>query len=129
MPRLLIVDDDVIVRTLLERRLRAAGYLVESAADGRAGLEAVRRWHPDVLLTDSMMPALDGPALVAAIRSDPALARTYIVVLSSREETSTGADACLIKPWSDAELLACMARGVSGTAHSCWEPAGVGGCG
>ncbi len=126
LPRVLVVDDDVIVRTLLARRLEAAGYTVQTADDGCLGVEQVRCWRPAVLLTDCMMPGLDGPALVAAIRAIAGPTRPYIILLSSRPTELGGADATLLKPWADDELLACVARGVA--AHA-WEPAAVGGCG
>jgi len=126
VPRILIVDDDVIVRTVLARRLEAAGYSVQTAEDGRRGLDWVRRWRPDVVLTDCMMPGMDGPRLVRAIRADRTETGPYIVLCSSREVELGGADACLVKPWSDAELLSCVARGIRVRAS---EPAVVGGCG
>jgi CheY-like chemotaxis protein len=88
MARVLVVDDDVIVRTLLARRLRAAGFLVETAADGRAGLDSARTFGPDIVLTDWMMPEMDGPALVGALRADPALADTSVILITSRETHS-----------------------------------------
>jgi serine/threonine-protein kinase PpkA len=126
MTRLLVVDDDVIVRTLLAQRLRAAGYLVETAADGRAGLALARRFTPAVLLTDRMMPEMDGPALVEALRAEPALAQTYVILLAGQDSASTGADDWLAKPWTDAALLACVAKAAQGRATGRPEPVAAG---
>ncbi len=122
MTRLLVVDDDVIVRTVLAHRLRMAGYLVESARDGRAALTLARRWAPEVLLTDWMMPEMDGPELVQAMRGEPALADTYIILLTSREHGAADVDDYLNKPWSDAALLACVAKATQGRFAAAADP-------
>jgi DNA-binding response OmpR family regulator len=117
--RLLVVEDDLIVRALLAKRLRAAGHAVETAHDGRAGLEAARQCAPDLILTDWMMPEMDGPALLGALRADPILRRSYVIVLTSKDDASDrvtgldkGADDYLVKPWADEELLARVRAGL-----------------
>ena len=115
----MVVEDDVIVRALLTRRLRAAGHSVEAAQDGREGLRLARQGRPDLILTDWLMPEMDGPALVAAVREDPDLRYTYVIVLTSKDERTDrveglnlGADDYVVKPWSDDELLAHVRAGL-----------------
>jgi len=110
--RIILADDNVDMRTYV-RDLLAPFYLVEPVADGQAALAAARREPPDLILSDIMMPRLDGMGLLAAVRADPALRRTPVVLLSARagEEAriqglDAGADDYLIKPFSARELLA-----------------------
>jgi DNA-binding response OmpR family regulator len=117
-PRILVVDDDPIIRLMLATRLRAAGYVVEMAEDGEGGLQTARRSRPDLILTDWMMPRLDGLALIKAVRADPVLQHAYIIVLTSRENPTDqcaaltlGADDYLMKPWSEERLLARVRSG------------------
>jgi two-component system, NtrC family, sensor kinase len=117
--RLLVVEDDLIVRALLAKRLRAAGHTVETAQDGRAGVETARQYSPDLILTDWMMPEMDGPALLGALRADPILRRSYVIMLTSKDDRSdrvtgldVGADDYLVKPWADEELLARVRAGL-----------------
>jgi signal transduction histidine kinase/CheY-like chemotaxis protein len=109
---ILLADDNADMRDYV-RRLLAPGYEVRTAADGAAALAALREDRPDLLLSDVMMPGLDGFALVREVRADPARADIPIILLSARagEEASieglvAGADDYLIKPFSARELLA-----------------------
>ncbi|WP_229210544.1 ATP-binding protein [Duganella sp. CF517] len=110
--RILVADDNQdmrgYVRLLLERE-----YLVETCADGEAAMEAIVRDPPDLLLSDVMMPRLDGFGLMRRIRAHPALAGLPIILLSARagqeakiEGLEAGADDYLVKPFSANELLA-----------------------
>jgi PAS domain S-box-containing protein len=108
----LLADDNADMRDYVSRLL-APVYEVRTAADGAAALAALREHRPDLLLSDVMMPALDGFALISEVRADPALADLPIILLSARagEEASiegldAGADDYLIKPFSARELLA-----------------------
>jgi PAS domain S-box-containing protein len=110
--RVLIADDNADMRDYL-RRLLGERYEVTVAADGNAALAAVRRQRPDLVLSDVMMPGLDGFALLREIRRDAALRDIPVVLLSARagEEASVegleaGADDYLTKPFSARELLA-----------------------
>ncbi|OWQ90168.1 hypothetical protein CDN98_04555 [Roseateles terrae] len=110
--RILLADDNADMRGYV-RELLAPYYDVEAVPDGRAALEAARRQPPDLILTDVMMPRLDGMGLLAAIRDDDALRLTPVVLLSARageesriEGLDAGADDYLIKPFSARELLA-----------------------
>jgi signal transduction histidine kinase/DNA-binding response OmpR family regulator len=110
--RILVADDNADMRAYV-RRLLAAYCEVEAVPDGQAAIEAILKRPPDLVLSDVMMPRLDGLGLLRSIRSDPALADLPVVLLSARaeEETkleglSTGADDYLVKPFNARELLA-----------------------
>ena len=110
--RVLIVDDNPDMRDYIGRLLRAR-WDVETATDGRAALDAIRRRKPDLVLTDVMMPVLDGFGLLREIRLDPQLRHLPVVMLSARagEQTrvdglESGADDYLTKPFSARELMA-----------------------
>ncbi|MFI5495964.1 SpoIIE family protein phosphatase [Actinoplanes sp. NPDC051859] len=109
----LVADDNADMRDYLTRLLRSAGHRVEPVADGLAALEATRLRNPDLVVSDVMMPRLDGLQLVAALRADPRTASTPVLLLSARagqeasiEGLEAGADDYLVKPFSSAELLA-----------------------
>ena len=111
-PRVLLADDNADMREYLHRLLRS-GYQVTAVADGLTALDAVRASAPDLVISDVMMPGLDGLALVAALRSDPRTADVPVLLLSARagqeasiEGLEAGADDYLVKPFSAAELLA-----------------------
>lgn len=109
----LVVDDNADMRDYIAQLLREGGYDVAPAGDGVAALEVLRATAVDLVLSDVMMPLLDGFGLVQAIRSDPALAATPVIMLSARageegllEGLDMGADDYLAKPFSARELLA-----------------------
>ncbi|WP_214401624.1 SpoIIE family protein phosphatase [Pseudonocardia lacus] len=111
-PRLLIADDNADMREYLARLL-SGSYALRVVNDGAAALAAAREDPPDLVITDVMMPDLDGFALVAALRAAPATAGVPVIVLSARagqdavvEGLAAGADDYLVKPFSAAELLA-----------------------
>ncbi|MBB4569273.1 ATP-binding protein [Rhizobium leucaenae] len=110
---ILLVDDNGDMRAYVYRLLDAQGYTVDMAADGEAALAAARRRTPDLILTDVMMPKLDGFGLLKSIRTDPLLMGTPVIMLSARageeakvEGLEAGADDYLIKPFTARELLA-----------------------
>jgi signal transduction histidine kinase/DNA-binding response OmpR family regulator len=111
--RILLADDNADMREYAGRLLRSRGWTVESVADGQAALEAVTRDRPDIVLTDVMMPRLDGFGLLQALREDPATRDVPVILLSARageesrvEGLDAGADDYLVKPFSARELLA-----------------------
>ncbi|HEX4963291.1 MAG TPA: ATP-binding protein [Thermoanaerobaculia bacterium] len=113
-PRATVVlaDDNADMRRYVERLL-AAEYRVIAVADGEEALRAAALHQPDLVITDVMMPKLDGFGLLAALREDPATAAIPIVMLSARageearvEGLQAGADDYLTKPFSARELLA-----------------------
>ena len=109
--RILLVDDNADMRTYLTGVLRER-WEVEPVADGAEALTAARRTRPDLILTDVMMPRLDGAQLLAAIRADDALSDVPVVILSARagdeaiDGLAQGADDYLVKPFSVQELVA-----------------------
>src|SRR4051794_27577936 len=84
-PRVLIADDNAELRSFI-RRLLSDRYEVEMVADGVAALEAIRRRRPSLVLTDVVMPQLDGLALLKAIRADDSLRTLPVIVLTERGE-------------------------------------------
>ena len=111
-PRVLVVDDNADMRHYLARLL-SERYEVETAADGQEALGSLRQRLPDLVVSDIMMPNLDGFGLMNEIRSDPATTTLPIIFLSARagEEArvqglDAGADDYLVKPFSARELLA-----------------------
>ena len=110
--RVLVVDDNADMRDYIARLLRPF-YDVDMAPDGREALAAIVRRRPDLVLSDVMMPGLDGFELVRAIRADASLKGVPVILLSARageeeqvEGLGTGADDYLVKPFSARELLA-----------------------
>jgi PAS domain S-box-containing protein len=111
--RVLVADDNADMREYLARLLRTAGYQVTTVTDGQAALDAARAGTPDLVISDVMMPRLDGLGLVAALRADARTAAVPALLLSARagpeasiEGLQAGADDYLVKPFSAVELLA-----------------------
>ncbi len=111
MVSVLVVDDDVLIRRMLERTLTAEGYRVEGAADGGAALAAVERAVPDLVVLDVAMPGLDGLAVCRRLRrlglAVPVLLLTARDAVSDRVAgLDSGGDDYLVKPFASEELLA-----------------------
>lgn len=112
--KILIVEDDATIRTLLEMALLGAGYReVTCAARGDDGLAEVRRLKPDLVLLDLMLPGLDGLTVARRIRETPALSATRIVMLTALSQNDdvvrgleAGADDYVTKPFDRKVLLA-----------------------
>ncbi|QWZ08013.1 SpoIIE family protein phosphatase [Nocardioides panacis] len=111
-PRILVVDDNADIREYVAGLL-ADDYAVQTAVDGVDGLEQARRLPPDLVLTDVMMPRMDGFALLAALQGDATTVGVPVVMLSARageegtlEGLDAGADDYLVKPFTARELLA-----------------------
>lgn len=112
-PRILVVDDDATVRTLLRRMLTIEGYEVDEAVDGASALEKVGSWAPDLLLLDIMMPGRDGLDVLEGLRRTSAVP---VILLTAKGEEADrvlgfrfGADDYVVKPFSTAELTARIA--------------------
>ncbi len=110
--RVLVADDNADMRDYV-RRLLAPRYNVESVGNGVEAMAAIRRSRPDLLVSDVMMPARDGFALLREIRADPEISSLPVILLSARagdeakvEGLNAGADDYLTKPFSAQELLA-----------------------
>ncbi len=132
--RVLVADDNADMREYLARLLKKAGYAVEVVRDGEIALTAVRADPPDLVVSDVMMPALDGLALVDTLRADPRTAAVPVLLLSARagqeasvEGLRAGADDYLVKPFAAAEFLARVQANVElarlRTHHARWRTA------
>jgi len=112
--KILVADDDRIVRRIVATKLSGLGYVVTDVEDGQEALEFLARSEvPDLLITDSLMPRMNGLELVRSIRDNPALANLPIIMLTSRggehdviEGLETGLDDYVTKPFSTDELAA-----------------------
>ena len=108
--RVLLVDDDPVVRDVLGRYLDRAGYMVSSAADGEQALDAVRADRPHVIVLDMMLPRMTGMNVLRRLRAD---SDVPVIALSARSSESdrieglrSGADDYVVKPYSPAEVVA-----------------------
>ncbi len=111
--RVLVADDNADMREYLTDLLRAHGYEVTGVTDGQQALEAIRVQLPDLVISDVMMPRLDGLQMLTALRRDPRTGALPVLLLSARagqeasiEGLQAGADDYLVKPFAAAELLA-----------------------
>ncbi|MGH2547514.1 MAG: response regulator transcription factor, partial [Actinomycetota bacterium] len=109
-PRVLVVDDEPIVRDILTRYLSKGGFQVDSAEDGEGALERFTVAPPDLVLLDLMLPGVDGVEVFTRIRADH---DTPVIMLTARgEETDRvvgleiGADDYITKPFSPREVVA-----------------------
>lgn len=109
--RILIIEDDPVVRGLLVVDLELLGHQVAAVADGAAGLAAVERHVPDAVVCDVMMAELSGWEVVQRLRADPGHAGLLVVLLSARDTPDdvrhgyeAGASLVLAKPYDGAKL-------------------------
>ena len=98
----LVIDDDPAARSLMRRFLGREGFRVEEAPDGEAGLARAREKRPDVITLDVLMPGMDGWAVLAALKNDPALATIPVILATIVDEAhlgfALGASEYLTKP-------------------------------
>jgi PAS domain S-box-containing protein len=118
--RVLVADDNADLRGYIARLLAEGGYEVAAVEDGAAALARARSEPFDLLVTDVMMPGMDGPAVLRAIRADAELRSLPVIMLSARageeaelEGIGAGADDYLTKPFSARELLARVAANIA----------------
>jgi CheY-like chemotaxis protein len=108
-PLILVVDDDAIARDLVVRHLERAGFAAVAARGGQEGLRLVRELRPAAVTLDIMMPDLDGWTVLAAIKGDPTLASTPVVLLSIVDQKNRGytlgAADYLVKPVDRTKLI------------------------
>lgn len=108
--RILIIDDEPSIHTVISAYLKAEGYEQLSAMDGPSGLKAAKTFKPDIIILDVMLPGMDGIELLANLRRE---SDVYVIMLTARTEEvdkivglSVGADDYLTKPFSPRELVA-----------------------
>jgi CheY-like chemotaxis protein len=83
----LVVDDSMLVRHTVCRYLEARGFSVETATNGMDAIRILSRFRPDLIITDVMMPRMDGAELIHRIRSSDTLKQTPLLVLTSKSST------------------------------------------
>ncbi|MGH7916375.1 MAG: response regulator [Candidatus Binataceae bacterium] len=107
----LIVDDDVEALDALAGILEFEGCRVATAINGKAALDYLRKHPPpDLVISDLVMPEMNGWQLRAELKKDPVLARTPILIVTALNTTGLDVDAMLLKPLDVDQLLATMAR-------------------
>jgi DNA-binding response OmpR family regulator len=106
---ILVVERDPHVRDLEAFFLNEAGFGVEFAADGQAALEMAHEIKPDIIITEILVPKLDGLALCRSVKNDPALRLTVVLIFSilaaEGRAREAGADAFLMKPLAERRLV------------------------
>ncbi len=115
--RVLVVDDDDVIRQLITINLELEGFEVSTAFDGQDCLDKVKQVDPVVVTLDVMMPRVDGWEAAGLLRDDPATAGVKVVLLSARAQEADlqrgdrlGVDAYLTKPFDPDELVATVRR-------------------
>ena len=115
--RVLVVDDDEVIRQLITLNLELEGFEVYEAVDGADALRKAAEVHPTVITLDIMMPNMDGWDAAARLRSDPLTAHVKVVLLSARAQeadvrrgTRLGVDAYLTKPFDPDDLVEVVRR-------------------
>jgi len=112
MPRILVTDDEPNIVRLIQVNLERQGFQVETANNGAQALEKIRANRPDLLVSDVMMPEMDGFELLSNIRRDPALENLPVIMLTAKaqdrdvlEGYTRGADMYLTKPFNPIQLV------------------------
>jgi two-component system, OmpR family, alkaline phosphatase synthesis response regulator PhoP len=113
--RILVVEDEPLVRMALRLRLEKQNYAVIESEDGEDGLNIARSEKPDLILLDVMLPKMDGNEMARLLKSDEKLRHIPIVMLTAKAQqadrdaaNAAGADAYLTKPFKAEELLAAI---------------------
>lgn len=111
--RILVADDDRVVRRIVSVKLSGLGCEIEEAEDGQEALELLDEEAPDLLITDSLMPRVNGMQLVRSVRDDGRFSALPVIMLTSRqgerdiiEGLEAGLDDYVVKPFSPDELAA-----------------------
>lgn len=120
MKTILVVDDEYSLADVLAASLSDVGFRVHTAANGVQGLQLAAEHHPDLVLLDYMMPLLDGPGFLRAMREDPQLAGIPVVLISSLPESTVrprcdGYEAFLRKPFAFEALVAMIEHVLNGS--------------
>jgi DNA-binding response OmpR family regulator len=111
-PTVLLVEDDPVILRLLEVNFEMEGFTVLLAHDGAEGIDIARSDHPDLIITDIMMPKASGLELVAALKGDEETSGIPIILLSAKAQAAdlkagldAGADDYVTKPFEPLDLV------------------------
>lgn len=122
---ILIIDDDGQMRRLLTRVLHAAGYSVREAEDGRGGIDEFRRQRPMLVISDIVMPDIEGIETIRTLREEAPIMPIIAIsggsgdTLYLRAATGLGATASLHKPFSTKELTTLVGRLLADAPERC----------
>lgn len=112
MAKILVVDDEVRVLSVIEKRLESQGYAVVTAQDGNEALKKVRSENPDLIILDLILPGLNGYEVCSFLKRDKRLMKIPVVMLTARSQEAdaemgfkAGADAYMTKPFKHEILL------------------------
>src|SRR3989344_8990106 len=83
MGRILIIEDDQFLRDLMERKLVKEGFIVETAIEGESGLQKIKKWRPDLVLLDIILPGLDGFSILVKVKEDASVANIPVILLTN----------------------------------------------
>jgi DNA-binding response OmpR family regulator len=125
--RVLVVDDDEVIRQLIAVNLTLEGFEVSTAVDGQDCLDKVTDVKPDVITLDVMMPRLDGWVTATQLRRNPATSTIRVVLITARAQEDdrdhgrqVGVDAYLTKPFDPAEMIR-VVRELAGAPSSAFD--------
>ena len=113
MPKILLVDDEIQLITMVQMRLEANGYEVITANDGQEGLEKAKSENPDLIMMDVMMPKMDGYKVCGLLKNDTRYSKIPVILFTARVQQDdkelggeVDADAYVTKPFEPYVLLA-----------------------
>lgn len=113
LPTIMLIEDNIDMCRMLQLQLRSNKYNVFTAHDGEEGLKKIYQHHPDIIITDLMMPGMDGMELLRAVRQDFNISHIPVIVLTAKNteedkltSIKSGANAFITKPFSSSHLMA-----------------------
>jgi len=111
--KVLVVDDEIRITEILKLYLERAGFTVLASANGKEALELIKEHHPDVIISDLMMPEIDGTVLCQMVKTDEELNNPYFIMLTAKSTVDSkiqglkiGADDYITKPFNVKEVVA-----------------------
>lgn len=124
---ILVVERNPVVQRLERYFLEQAGYTVEFASDGRSALERARQLRPHIVVTEIMVPVLDGLSLCRILKSEPETTHARVLIFShlhaEDRALEVGADAFLLKPFSEERLIETVEKLIAAEKAKAEEPA------
>lgn len=126
--KILVVDDEINIRRLVQVNLEKEGYIIDQASDGVEALEKVKENKPDLVILDVMMPRKDGFETLKDLMSNPQTANIPVIMLTARAQDTdifqgwaSGVSCYLTKPFSPKELLTFTERVLQGANDSSYD--------